>query len=141
MMKFRTGLYILGGLLLLIGILSLFKPDQFSYDDTFQLFSGGLFLIAIAAAIQITGKWIKTRCPACKRNWALQKVNVRVLNKEQYSAIVQLDSRDRKGDYIGTREEIAPGIRTTYEIVYKCKYCGYTKTRTYVEERENIVRR
>lgn len=71
---------------------------------------------------------IEDKCPACKRFNALCKVDDKFVSEKDISILVQVENRNRNGEFIGTSEQYIPGVRKIYEVTYQCCHCGYIKT-------------
>jgi hypothetical protein len=80
---------------------------------------------------------LKYRCKQCKKNWALKKIEQRLVGKDSISVLRELKNRNRDGEVIGTSEQYVPGTRYIYAYIYKCKFCGSTETRTHSEDKIN----
>lgn len=78
------------------------------------------------------------RCRSCKKLFAMQKVGKYVVKKETISMLAELKRRDKDGQVYGTDEQYIPGTRTTYETLYRCKYCGREETLTRYRDEKNI---
>ena len=67
----------------------------------------------------------KTRCPECKKRFAMKKISKVVDHVEDgFSVKVVNKNRDRNGDVISTSEQHVPGERIVYRLTYRCKNCG-----------------
>lgn len=78
------------------------------------------------------------RCRNCKKLFAMQKAEKYVTKTETISMLVELKKRNNYGQVYGTDEQYIPGTRTTYETVYRCKYCGHEETVTQYKDEKNI---
>lgn len=78
------------------------------------------------------------RCDKCKKFFAYERINTKLINSEQISVLMQTTERYANGDLKGTGEQYVPGTRKTYTDTYRCKYCGHEINCTYTKDRPNI---
>ena len=70
-------------------------------------------------------------CPICKKPFALKETNREVLSRENVSVRVENNIRNRDGKVTGTAEQYIPGVKTTYNVYYTCRFCGKVTCRTF----------
>lgn len=66
-------------------------------------------------------------CPSCKKINALTKIEEEIISKEDIAILEEIETRDETGKVIRTSQQYVPGVRVTYDEIYECVYCGYTK--------------
>ena len=74
-------------------------------------------------------------CPICKKPFALKETNREVLSRENVSVRVENNIRNRDGKGTGTAEQYIPGVKTTYNVYYTCRFCGKVTCRTFVNKK------
>lgn len=111
--------------------------------DVFRDFPMVLFLTTLIILITrllaiIFANLFLRRCRSCKKIFAMQKIGKYVIKTETISMLAELKKRDNYGRVYGTDEQYIPGTRTTYETLYRCKYCGHEETVTQYRDEKNI---
>lgn len=95
-------------------------------------------VVAAAIAISFTWKWADTRCPHCKRGYALGSLHREEVERES----VQLqDSVPYRADEVRTNfslERVVPGTRVVYREEQRCRYCGQVSARTVIVNKKQI---
>lgn len=71
------------------------------------------------------------RCPSCHKPFCLKKTGEEIVNKENVSVLVNTNTRNRKGEVVGSQEQYVPGERITYRVNKVCKKCGKSCYSTY----------
>ncbi|MBO5101858.1 MAG: hypothetical protein J6C39_04935 [Clostridia bacterium] len=84
-----------------------------------------LLIVAIFAIITI-GVMFSSRCPKCKKFFALKYSYEKLVGKEPISKIEKLQIKDKKGQVIGTQEQRIYGTREKHKKFYICKHCKST---------------
>ncbi len=97
----------------------------------------GVVFVLIPAIFLFRFIW-KTRCPYCKKAFAIKKVGKRYVGSDDISVKVKTNNYNRKGEVIGTQEQYIPGKRNNYRIIYKCEKCGKEKYRMVTKDSANI---
>lgn len=54
----------------------------------------------------------------------MKKTGEEVVSKENVSVLVNTNTRNRKGEVVGSQEQYVPGERITYRVNKVCKKCG-----------------
>ena len=54
-----------------------------------------------------------------------------MITKENISVQIENKIRNREGKVTGTAEQYVPGIKTTYNVYYTCRFCGKVTCRTF----------
>ena len=97
----------------------------------------GVVFVLIPAIFLFRFIW-KTRCPYCKKVFAIKKVGKKYVGSDDISVKVKTNNYNRKGEVIGTQEQYIPGKRNNYRIIYKCEKCGKEKYRMVTKDSANI---
>lgn len=80
----------------------------------------------------------KSKCPNCKKLFALQKVRTELIKEEDVNVRVETKNKNLRGEVIGTGEQFVPGKRKTYKTVFVCKKCGENAFSTWQQDVANI---
>lgn len=95
-------------------------------------------LLIIASIVRYSG--ISTKCPACDKWWAIQEVNRTELRREPGMKWVQ--RTETQIDSTGKTSQIQRQVhihvmRVTYDGLFRCKECGYSQQKVFVEDLED----
>lgn len=100
-----------------------------------------LYVVMTLAIIAILLKFVLDRtrwCPSCGKLFALETVSRQVVDSQQISVKKTLETKNTRGDVIGTTETYIPGTRQTVETTRYCKYCGCEVVGTSTHTYENL---
>lgn len=124
---------------------SIFSPILFPIFGTqyircniieFVLAEIGCVILSLFTIYFFTGK--DSKCPYCKRPFALKETNREVVSKENVSVLVETKMRNNDQKVTGTAEQYVPGVKTTYKVYYTCKHCGKVVCRTFSDKTPSI---
>lgn len=118
--------------LLILGTISAFFMGDTSMGFTCLLF----ILVACAIAVYFIGR--KSKCPECKKIYALKTVDKRLVDEQQISVKQSNEIRNNVGKVTGTYDQMVPGKRRIYEVDKVCKYCGKRITTRVFEDSVNM---
>lgn len=127
-----------GVLLPVFNILGLFSAEFREEFGVFAWVSNELISLFISFCLLYFVVGRKSKCPHCKKPFALKQTGREIVSKEKVSVLVENKTRNTNGDVTGTTEQYVPGIRTNYKIYYTCKYCGEVTCRTYSESNPTL---
>ena len=102
----------------------------------FVLIEIGCVILSLFTIYFFTGK--DSKCPYCKRPFALKETNREVVSKENVSVLVETKMRNNDQKVTGTAEQYVPGVKTTYKVYYTCKHCGKVVCRTFSDKTPSI---
>lgn len=92
------------------------------------------FPISIIIIIVVRG--LKTRCPRCKRRFALEYQTDSVTGTEKIKLPKDQEIKNRYGEKTGMFVQTSvDGTRTSYDKVYRCKFCGHKVYRSYYKDK------
>ncbi len=98
-------------------------------EDNCDLLMAATFIIYIVAIVAIVifiiWLWIgiETRCPHCKKKFALKEIDRKLTDKRKISKMERHYRYNKKGKVSGSRDVRVYGTRLTYELKCVCKYC------------------
>lgn len=107
-------------------------------DVTITAFVLLLIVTMIFMHVKLLINNLARRCKNCKKYFAIQKASTVVIGKEKISVLMKLEDRYEDGSYKGSHEQYIPGTRTTYKVIYRCKYCGHENFRTRTEKHADL---
>ena len=84
--------------------------------------AGAVVFIVIIVIIAIIA--LKRRCSSCGKIFALKRIGEQSIHKENISVPIKNETKDEAGKVVSTTTQYVPGTRETYDVIYKCKYCG-----------------
>ena len=85
----------------------------------------------VTRSSSLKGDGKDNRCPSCNKPFCLKKTGEEVVSKENVSVLVNTNTRNRKGEVVGSQEQYVPGERITYRVNKVCKKCGKSCYSTY----------
>lgn len=113
----------LGGHFLFQGLLLIRVIDVNTFLDTMMserigpFFTGSCMVCGLIIVIVIW-RWFKTRCPRCKKHWALKYQTKNITGTEKIKLPKDQEIKNRYGEKTGMFVQTAvDGTRTTYAIV------------------------
>lgn len=135
MNKLRLGVTIVVALFIVscicgvLGITEVYSGSGFLERIMYLIFA----LIGIGIMYIIIYYWYgkDNRCPSCNKPFCLKKTGEEVVSKENVSVLVNTNTRNRKGEVVGSQEQYVPGERITYRVNKVCKKCGKSCYSTY----------
>ena len=65
-----------------------------------------------------------SRCPHCRKAFALKEFRRTLVKKERVSKLETHNNYDKKGAVTSSRQVRVYGTRYTYSVEYYCKHCG-----------------
>lgn len=77
------------------------------------------------------------RCRNCKMYFMLKKTETKESSRDDISVKVDVASKDREGNVVGTQEQWVPGTRIWYRKYFKCKACGQVHYSVFSEKHAN----
>ncbi len=80
-------------------------------------------------------KRAEIKCPSCRKWGALHEIGRECIDKQKSN--ITKTATTRYKNYTRRREYIVPATLYVYKVKYKCKFCGYTVTKTEQEKKEN----
>ena len=135
MNKLRLGVTIIVALFIISGICGVLGVTDVYRGNSILEKIGMLIITAIFVGIMyiIIYYWYgkDNRCPSCKKPFCLKTTGEEVVSKENVSVLVNTNTRNRKGEVVGSQEQYVPGDRITYRVNKVCKKCGKTCYSTY----------
>lgn len=120
--------------ILLLPILNIFTLVNKSYIGIHEVIVEVICCLASFAMITFVVCRDKI-CPICKKPFALKETSKEVISKENISVQIENKIRNREGKVTGTAEQYVPGIKTTYNVYYTCRFCGKVTCRTFVNKK------
>ncbi|MBR5438947.1 MAG: hypothetical protein IKV61_01880 [Clostridia bacterium] len=98
-------------------------------EDIYDMQILALLIIGIVAIVAfvifLIRLWIgiETRCPHCKKKFALKEIDRKLIDKKRISKMERHNIYNKKGKVTGSRDVRVYGTRLTYELECVCKYC------------------
>jgi uncharacterized protein YxeA len=111
-----------------------------TYDNKGDIVVSNLTLILILvviAIIVIAVLVFSTRCPKCRKFFALVKIKKDCYEQKASHITKKFQDRNKDGKVIRTREVAVPATTYYYKITYKCSYCGFQEIRNKEETKAN----
>ncbi|RGH82322.1 MULTISPECIES: hypothetical protein [Lachnospiraceae] len=108
--------------------------ESFRFFSVWERILSFIFaLIGIGILYIIIYYWYgkDTRCPSCHKPFCLKKTGEEIVSKENVSVLINTNTRNKKGEIVGSQEQYVPGERITYRVNKVCKKCGKTCYSTY----------
>lgn len=134
MNKLRLGVTIVVAMFIIAGICGVLGVDTFRGASILERIMYFVFgLVGIGVMYIIIYYWFgkDNRCPSCHKPFCLKKTGEEIVNKENVSVLVNTNTRNRKGEVVGSQEQYVPGERITYRVNKVCKKCGKSCYSTY----------
>ena len=135
MNKLRLGVTILVAIFILGGICALFDIGNdgmsMSILEKIMMFIFVLILIGVMYVIIYYWYGKDNKCPSCHKPFCLKTTGEEIVSKENVSELENTNTRNRKGEVVGSQEQYVPGERITYRVNKVCKKCGKTCYSTY----------
>lgn len=78
-----------------------------------------IIIMVVIAVIALKG-----RCSSCGKIFALKRIGEQSIHKENIFVPIKNETKDEAGKVVATTTQYVPGTRETYDVIYKCKYCG-----------------
>ena len=103
-------------------------------DRDAEFLTTGIGICVVIALIAYYLQGRKKRCPSCKKLFALQKVEEKVVSEEEVYVLMNNNVRNKDGEITGTVEQRVPGIRRTFDEEFVCKHCGEHVHRTFYKD-------
>ena len=114
-------------------ILSLLEQRSIIDENTCEILLGVWFFTSITIVVFTPG--FKTRCPRCKRLWAIKYYTKNVTGTQKIKMTARREIKNDRG--IETTYYIdmpVDGTRTSYDEVYRCKYCAHKIYHSFYED-------
>ena len=86
------------------------------------LFLLGYFMIGSGIVVFMLGR--ASRCPHCRRHFAMREVGNEIVAKRSTTKEVERERRDEKGRVIGHYSERVPATCYIYDYTEECRFCG-----------------
>ena len=134
MNKLRLGVTIFVAIFIVAGFCGVLGVSDFRESSILERIMYFVFaLIGIGIMYVIIYYWYGkyNRCPSCNKPFCLKKTGEEVVSKENVSVLVNTNTRNRKGEVVGSQEQYVPGERITYRVNKVCKKCGKSCYSTY----------
>ena len=135
MNKLRLGVTIVVAIFIIGGIGSLFglgnDGTRLSILEKIVMLIFVLILVGVLYLIVYYWYGKEYKCPSCHKPFCLKKTGEEIVSKENVSVLVNTNTRNRKGEVVGSQEQYVPGERITYRVNKVCKKCGKTCYSTY----------
>lgn len=118
-----------------------YVPNPFSVASEKSIFENKFFwlLLVVAIIIYVAFTGYKTRCPMCRKWWAMKVVGRKLIVQKASTVLKKDKLKNHAGKVILTHEVRVPATIYTYRVYRSCKHeeCGCEDSLLETEKKEN----